>query len=155
MNRHIDKVINGELSHVNNPTRKDFLFRVSLKSVIFNELGDVLVVKESGRDWWDLPGGGMDHGESVHDALARELREEVSLACNFTYEPILVEDPRYLSDHNLYQMRLTFLVKPETLSFYPGEDGDEVKFVKPYSFKDSNLVTERKIYEYSEIAKLR
>lgn len=148
-------VINGEILHANNPGRKDYLFRVSLKSVIFNEAGDVLVVKENGRDWWDIPGGGIDHGESVEEALARELREEVSLVGDFAYEAILTEDPKYLSNHNLYQMRIIFLVKPTLLKFVPGDDSDEAMFIDPIKFKESELITERKVYEYSQIAKNR
>jgi len=30
---------------------------------------------------WTLPGGGLDHGESPRDAVAREVREECGIAC--------------------------------------------------------------------------
>jgi 8-oxo-dGTP pyrophosphatase MutT (NUDIX family) len=155
MNQSVDKIIHGEIPSDNNPGRKDYLIRVSLKSVIFNEAGKVLVVKEKGRDWWDIPGGGIDHGESIKEVLARELYEEVSLTGDFEYEVILVEDPRYIEKHNLYQMRITFLVKPKVLEFATGEDGDEIMFIDPLQFKHSELITERKIFEYSDLASRR
>lgn len=57
--------IHGVIKHPNSPRPTDYLFRVSLKCVIRNDAGEVLAVKEVGRDFWDLPGGGMDHGESI------------------------------------------------------------------------------------------
>ena len=149
----MNKLVNGHIFYENNPQRQDYLFRVSLKAVIFNENNEVLIVRESDRDCWDIPGGGMDHGESIEEALARELKEEVSLRGDFTYRAILAEDPRYLETHNLYQMRLTFLIEDyESDSFAPGDDSDEVMFVDPEEFKDSEIVTELKIYEYSQLA---
>jgi 8-oxo-dGTP pyrophosphatase MutT (NUDIX family) len=147
--------IHGAIAYPDGSRHADYLFRVSLKAVILNEKGQVLVVKEAGRDWWDIPGGGIDHGETIHEALTRELREEVSFEGDFDYEAILVEDPRYLKAHNLYQMRLTFIVTPTHYAFTPGIDSDEVLFADPKDFKDSALITERKIYEYSQLALMR
>jgi ADP-ribose pyrophosphatase YjhB (NUDIX family) len=155
INNFENPAVHGAITYPDRPDRNDSLFRVSLKSVILNDDGQVLVVKETGRDWWDLPGGGIEHGESIDQAIAQELKEEVSMECGFTYESILAEEPRHIRTYNLYQMRLTFLVKPESLEFSPGEDGDEVKFVDASEFEYSELITERRIFEYSELAKQR
>lgn len=58
-------------------------YRISIKAVIKNHDGRVLVVKEH-QDKWELPGGGLNHGESVHECLARELREELGITNDFT-----------------------------------------------------------------------
>ena len=153
MNQDVD--INGVVSYPAESRTKDYLFRVSLKAVILNENNQVLIVKEHGRDWWDIPGGGLDHGEHVKEALARELYEEVGYEGDFEYEVILVEDPRFQKSHNLYQMRITFVVKPERYEFSVGADSDEIMFMSPDEFKDSDVLTEQKVYEYSQLAMKR
>ena len=144
--------IHGAIQHEGSD-RIDSLIRVSLKSVIFDEQGRLLVVKETGRDWWDLPGGGLDHGESIKQALARELHEEVALTGDFQYRTILAEDPHFLKDHNLYQMRIIFVVSPENMVFAAGVDADEIQFVDLETYRDSSVLTERRIYEYGTLAK--
>lgn len=44
------------------------------------ENGRVLAARSRGRDVWFLPGGKREAGESDEDALAREIREELSVA---------------------------------------------------------------------------
>ena len=141
--------VNGVVDQSHIDRKNDFLFRVSMKALVVNEDGKVLVVKETGRSWWDLPGGGMDHDEDIKTAIARELKEEVSLIGNFTYRVIAVEDPAFLEHANLWQIRLIFAIIPENMSFIAGEDGDEVTFIAPETLKESNTAAERKVYEYS------
>ena len=142
----------GVINHDHPSTRKtDYLYRVSLKCLGRNERGEILVVRETGRKHWDLPGGGMDHHEALKAAIAREMKEEVNLTGDFSYKIIAVDEPAYLSAHNFWQIRLVFAVTSQTMAFSAGEDGDEIAFMAPGEFANSQSVTERKILAYSQI----
>jgi 8-oxo-dGTP pyrophosphatase MutT (NUDIX family) len=128
--------------------RTDYLYRISLKGIIRNDKDEFLVVKEMGRNYWDLPGGGMDHSEDIKTALARELKEEVNLEGNFTYRIIDIDEPAYVDAYDFWQVRLIFEVKPEIMEFSAGDDGDEVAFVDPRNFENSGNGTERRFFRY-------
>lgn len=53
-------------------------FRVSVSALIF-EGERVLLAHRRAIDWWNLPGGAVDPGETVDEALRREVREETGL----------------------------------------------------------------------------
>lgn len=141
----------GHISHdASSSRRTDYLYRISLKGLIKNDAGEVLVVKEMGRDWWDLPGGGMDHGEDIKLALAREMREEVNMEGDFTYRIIAVDEPMYLEKHNFWQLRLIFEITPENMIFSAGDDSDEISFMQSKLLGSSDKETERRVYTYDK-----
>jgi 8-oxo-dGTP pyrophosphatase MutT (NUDIX family) len=41
----------------------------------------ILLVRHTYIDGWYMPGGGVDPGESAHEAIVRELREETNIEC--------------------------------------------------------------------------
>ena len=127
----------------------DSLFRISLKCLIKNDLGEVLVVKEAGRDFWDLPGGGLEHGDGIKASIARELKEEVGYQGEFTYSIVALDEPAKLLSRDVWQMRIIINVIPSTFEFDVGVDADEIKFVNPDIFTDSDKEQEQKIYRYS------
>jgi 8-oxo-dGTP pyrophosphatase MutT (NUDIX family) len=55
-----------------------FIGKVALKALIQNAEGKVLVCMNSKPgEPWDLPGGTLNAGEHPHDALIREVKEEL------------------------------------------------------------------------------
>jgi len=54
-------------------------FRIGVSALIFNEHQEVLLALRRDIDWWNLPGGGMEIGETVTETLEREVLEETGL----------------------------------------------------------------------------
>ena len=53
-------------------------YRLSAHAVITDERGHVLLLKATyGTLSWGLPGGALEPGETIHECLARECREEL------------------------------------------------------------------------------
>src|SRR3989454_10380372 len=55
------------------------IFRIGVYALIFDDQGRILLGHRRDIDWWNLPGGGMEAGETVDEALQREVREETGL----------------------------------------------------------------------------
>ena len=53
--------------------------RPSVSAVIFDRRGRLLLQQRSDGGQWGLPGGSVEIGESVRDAVRREVQEETGL----------------------------------------------------------------------------
>lgn len=108
----------------------DDKFRLSSHAVIFDSENRVLLLKATyGDKHWGLPGGALDAGETIHEALNRECREE--LGCDV--------DIRYLS------------------GIYYHKAYDSQAFIFRCELADSSLITlsdEHSEYQYEAIENL-
>jgi ADP-ribose pyrophosphatase YjhB (NUDIX family) len=53
---------------------------LGVRGVVRDEEGRFLLIRHSYAPGWMFPGGGVDHGESLEQAAARELREETGVS---------------------------------------------------------------------------
>ena len=65
---------------------------LGVRAVATDAGGRVLLVRHTYLKGWWLPGGGVDRGETIHEAVVRELREEAGL--------IARSAPRLVSIHS-------------------------------------------------------
>ncbi|MGY4688983.1 NUDIX hydrolase [Salibacterium sp. K-3] len=68
---------------------------------------EVLLLQKPSRNWWVAPGGKMETGETVRDAVLREYREETGITLLqpvlrgiFTF--LIMEDNRLLSEWMMF-----------------------------------------------------
>jgi 8-oxo-dGTP diphosphatase len=54
-------------------------FSVGAFAMIFDDRNRVLLALRTDMDYWNLPGGRVERGESPEDGVRREVREEVGL----------------------------------------------------------------------------
>ena len=121
-------------------------YRVSLKAVIRNEKGEVLVNKEGISDAWNLPGGGWVHGETEHEALTRELHEEVGYTGTFTSSPFKTA-VFWLESKKAWLLWIVYDVKPDNFNFVAGEESSEIAFIEPKLLEGATSFEEQWIYE--------
>ena len=61
-------------------------FRVSVHAVIVDSRGKLLLLKMNyGDKHWSLPGGAIERGETIYDALKRECEEELGVRPKILY----------------------------------------------------------------------
>lgn len=83
-------------------------FRLSSHAVITNDSGEVLLLKASYGDGnWGLPGGALEPGETIHEALIRECWEEIACEVNIKYLSGVYFHSAYNSQAFIFRCEIT------------------------------------------------
>lgn len=122
-------------------------YRVSVKALITNSQGHVLVLKEN-QDTWSLPGGGLNHGEDPRAGIARELQEELGINSP-AVEGIVSIQTLYLETKQAWLLWVVYGVRVEDYDFTLGNGVTEARFIVPGVLKTSQDIFEQAVYRVS------
>lgn len=126
-------------------------------AVIFNENNELLMVKRAidpYKDWWDLPGGFIDRGETPEDTIKRELKEELGIEIEIEDYLWSVPDDYKYKDMIYEALDLTFLCSFEG-NPKPADDVSDFRFfeinslpekITPHHAKHIKGIIESRIY---------
>ena len=101
----------------------------SVTAAVRDEHGRLLLIHKIDNDFWALPGGAMDLGESVTDAAVREVAEETGVDVQITGLVGLYTDPGHVMAYDDGEVRQEFSVcfHARALGGEPRQDGTETK----------------------------
>lgn len=101
----------GKTDYLNDPNapRANSLV-VAVAAIIRNSAGCVLLIKRSDNNYWALPGGAQDIGESTAEAVVREVAEETGLRVEVTGISGIYSDPGHVIAYDDGEVRQEFSI---------------------------------------------
>lgn len=108
--------------------------RVAARAVLSNDRGQIALLHVTRHGYHKLPGGGVEAGEQVESALARELLEEVGCTAEVTAEVGRIDE--YLAEVPVYQQSYCFTARLTAQTAEPAftaeelSDGFQIVWVK-------------------------
>ena len=98
-------------------------YRISVKALVLNEARDKFLITQEEDGRWELPGGGLDWGETPQADLPREIEEEMGLKVTY-----IAKNPSYfvalpsVTKPGLWIANIIYETKLEHLNFTPSDE---------------------------------
>ena len=128
IHRRLPKPLRKNLFHVLSLTTRAMTLGVRIHAT--NADGQLLLVRHTYTDGWHLPGGGVERGETLHQAAIKELREETGLKSDSVMK--LFHVYKNTSHSNLDHVALfTCTLVPAVVEFIPNHEIAEIGFFDP------------------------
>jgi ADP-ribose pyrophosphatase YjhB (NUDIX family) len=111
-------------------------FRIAVYALIFRER-EILLALRRDIDWWNLPGGGLELGETVEEGVCREVREETGLEVEVDHLVGVYSKPQK------QEIVLTFLCRTLGGTLIATEESRECRYFLPEAMPANTLPKHR------------
>jgi ADP-ribose pyrophosphatase YjhB (NUDIX family) len=114
---------------------------VAVGAVVRNDRGEILLIERTDNGLWALPGGAQEIGESVKDAVRREVREETGIEVEVTgltgiYPAHVIA---YDDGEVRQEFSLCFAARPVSGSLRPSSESRQAQWVAPDQVSGLNI----------------
>ena len=109
------KTIDPDTMATNN--REGWLERRAARAIVFDDAGCIALLHVSTKNYYKLPGGGIEDGESMESALRRECEEELGVNIEIMQE--VGEIIQYNSKTKFYQESFCYVAKLASIKGTP------------------------------------
>jgi ADP-ribose pyrophosphatase YjhB (NUDIX family) len=115
--------------------------RPGVAAVIQNGEGGILLQRRSDNALWGLPGGSVEIGESVREAILREVREETGLTVEIVRLIGVYSDPRiqivrYPDGNVVHYVSTLFACRIVAGELQTGDETLDLRFFDPSDLPD-------------------
>lgn len=113
-------------------------YRVSVKGIVIDDNGRILLSRED-NGMWEMLGGGLDHNEDPIDCLKREIHEETGLVVTDISERPLyfITSPRANAD--TFIANVIYEIKLKDYDFTPSDECQELRFFSTEEMHEVDL----------------
>jgi ADP-ribose pyrophosphatase YjhB (NUDIX family) len=116
---------------------------VAVTAAVRNAQGELLLIERTDNGLWALPGGAQDIGESVVQAVQREVYEETGIDVEITGLSGIYSDPRHVIAYDDGEVRQEFSLcfHAKSVSGQPrsSSESSQARWVSPDSLKDLKM----------------
>ncbi|WP_280434433.1 NUDIX hydrolase [Nocardia carnea] len=117
--------------------------KVAVSALVQDREGRILMIRRSDNGKYSVPGGGLEAGETVAQAVVREVREETGIEVDVIELVGVFSNPEHVIAYDDGEVRqefsICFRAQPIGGDLRTSEESTEVEWVQPAELSDRDI----------------